>query len=146
MTGIALIGVALFVQLSTSPIEGHWVANLAKSKLSPAFPFHSATLDVVVKGDAVSFTDKVVTAPGKEEGHSNLTFISDGKEHAFEGTPLGAGVVSQATWLNPRTLQLIIRKDAKEITTQTWEVSSDGKTLTSVRTGMLEQVVVFERR
>jgi hypothetical protein len=86
MTGIALIGVALFVQLSTSPIEGHWVANLAKSKLSPAFPFHSATLDVVVKGDAVSFTDKVVTAPGKEEGHSNLTFISDGKEHAFEGT------------------------------------------------------------
>jgi hypothetical protein len=73
MTGIALIGVALFVQLSTTPIEGHWVANLAKSKLSPAFPFHSPTLDVVVKGDAVSFTDKVVTAPGKEEGHSNLT-------------------------------------------------------------------------
>ena len=125
---------------------GLWAANIAESKLHPNYAFFSATIQFEVTATEVRITDRVIVASGQEETHGTTIFRTDGKEHAFEGTPLGTGVVSVAQWLTPRTLETIVRKDGKEVTRLIYEVSADETTLTARRTGMLEQMIVFERR
>lgn len=125
---------------------GIWGANIAESTLHPSYRFHSATIQFEVTPSEVRITDRVIVSSGQAETHGTTIFQTDGKEHAFDGTPLGTGVVSVAQWLTPRTLETIIRKDGKEVTRVIYEVSADGMTLTARRTGMLEQTILFERR
>lgn len=129
-----------------SPIVGTWVANVSKSTLHPSYKFQNATVRFEVQGDKVLITDTVVDASGKEQSHGTTTFQTDGKEHPFDGTPLGTGVVSIAQWKVPSILETIVKKDGKEVTRLAYEVSSDTKTLTAKRSGMLEQTVVFDRK
>ena len=59
---------------------------------------------------------------------------------------LTRGVTHIARWLGPDVLVSLARKDGQTIALVTYELSADRKTLTSRRSGLLEQVIVFDRR
>ena len=51
-----------------------------------------------------------------------------------------------ARWINPRTLETTAKKDGKDVGVVVYEVSADGKTLTSKYSTAPEQVLVFDRQ
>jgi hypothetical protein len=83
------------------------------------------------------------------EEKATTSFHPDGREHPLDGLP-GAAEVSR--WASQRILESVARKDGKMIGQSTFEVSSDGKTLTATITGtdasgaFFEQVIICDRR
>jgi hypothetical protein len=128
-----------------NPLAGHWTANVAASTLSAAYPVQSAAVEFTVDGDTVTATSDVVLVSGQAV-HQAETFQVDGQEHAFERSPLGAGVLVTARWLSPRALETMVAQNGQQLAVATYEVSGDGQTLTAKTTGMVEQVLVFERK
>ena len=57
-----------------------------------------------------------------------------------------AGVTHVANWVGPQVLALIARKGNQNIALITYEVSSDGQTLTARTSGIVEQMLIFRRR
>ncbi|MGH9349545.1 MAG: hypothetical protein ACRD26_20025 [Vicinamibacterales bacterium] len=51
-----------------------------------------------------------------------------------------------ARWLDPHVLATLAKKDGQVIALVTYEVSADRKTMTARSSGMLEQVIVFDRQ
>jgi hypothetical protein len=51
-----------------------------------------------------------------------------------------------ARWVGSHVLAAIAKKDGQVIALATYEVSADGKMSTSRNSGMLEQVIVFDRK
>jgi hypothetical protein len=51
-----------------------------------------------------------------------------------------------ANWVRPPVLALITKKGNQNLALITYEVSTDGRTLTSRTSGLVEQVVIFKRR
>jgi hypothetical protein len=51
-----------------------------------------------------------------------------------------------ARWLGSHVLSLIAKKDGEVFLFATYHVSADGKTLTSRSAGMMEQLVIFDRK
>jgi hypothetical protein len=126
------------VPAKENPFVGHWTANLSKSKLHPTFQFRSVTLEIAVAGDTVTMASGLVNATGQEQ-HAAETFRTDGTE--TPGT-LSSGVVLVARWVGSHVLAT---KDGQVVALVTYEVSPDGKTLTSRSSGVIEQVIVFAR-
>lgn len=127
------------------PLVGDWTANISRSTLAPNYQLQSATVQFAVAGDIVTATSRVVLASGQQ---SQVTerFQTDGKGHPFERSPLGPGVVVVARWLGPRVLETIATQNGTEAARATYEVSADGKTLIATTSGMVQQVIVFERK
>ena len=130
---------------AASPLTGHWTANIEKSTLSPTFPVQRASLELTVDGDTVTAAGEVVLASGQAV-RQNESFTVDGQPHAFERSPLGPGVIVVARWLSPSTLETDASQNGRPLAVATYEVSGDGQTLTARTTGMVEQVLVFERK
>lgn len=59
---------------------------------------------------------------------------------------LNPGVALAAVWREPRVLDSVAKKDDKEFARVVYEVSRDGKTLTATSSGIVEQVIVYERK
>ena len=57
-----------------------------------------------------------------------------------------AGVTHFANWVGPQVLALTARKGNQNIALITYEVSSDGQTLTARTSGLVEQMLIFRRR
>jgi hypothetical protein len=55
-------------------------------------------------------------------------------------------VVHVANWVGSHVLALITKKGNQSLALITYEVSTDGQTLTTRTSGVVEQVVVFKRR
>jgi hypothetical protein len=127
--------------VTKNPFVGSWTANLSKSRLSPDFPYRSATLQIAVAGDTVTMASVVVDASGKEQRVAE-TFRSDGTETPGTLTP---GVTHIARWVGSHVLASIAKKNGEVFALMTYQVSSDGKTLTTRSSGTLEQIVVFDR-
>ena len=128
-----------------NPFVGTWTANLSKSKLLPGYEYKPLTLQIAVVFDTVTIGSKFATASGQEQSAADL-FHTDGKEHP--GT-LSPGVLHTARWSNSRTLESRAKKDGKDMGVMTYEVSADGKTLTSRYSASPQspqQVVVFDRQ
>jgi len=123
------------------PFVGEWIANVAKSKPSPDYAFQTATLRIDQAGDSMTMASQLVFASGQEQRASE-TFRTDGTE--TQGT-LTSGVTLVAKWLDPHVLASLAKKDGEVIAVVTYEVSADGKTLTSRSSGMVEQTIVFDR-
>lgn len=70
------------------------------------------------------------------------TFRTDGTETPGTLTP---GVTHVARWIGSQVLAAIAKKDGQVIALVTYQVSADGKMLTSRSSGMLEQMIVFDR-
>ena len=130
------------------PFTGTWTANLSKSQRHPNHLFQSATLRFEVSGDAVSLTHAGVNMSGRQET-GTTTLYPDGQEHpASEHAP---GIVVVTSWVGSHILDTLAKKDGQVIGQGTYEVSSDGNTLTAKVRGtdangaLFEQVIVFER-
>jgi hypothetical protein len=131
-----------------SPLAGTWKANLAKSQRDPNHQFQSLTLRFETSDDSVSLTYTGVNMGGEEESGSRQMH-ADGREYSVAEAP---GVVVITKWLQPQTLETVARKDGKPVGQSTYEVSTDGKTLTTrikgidASGGSFEQVIVLERQ
>lgn len=130
------------VPAKENPFVGHWTANLSKSKLHPNFHVQGVTLQIAVAGDSVTMASELVNASGQTQRAAE-TFRTDGTETPGTLTP---GVSHVARWVGSHVLASIAKKDDQVIALVTYEVSADGKTLTSRSSGMIEQVIVFDRR
>jgi ketosteroid isomerase-like protein len=128
--------------LPESPLVGNWTANMAKSKLDPPGQFRSATLQIAVAGDAMTMASELVDGSGQTRRVAE-TFRTDGTE--TPGT-LNPGVTLMARWLGPTVLASIAKKDGQVIALVTYQLSTDGKTLTSRSSGTAEQTIVFDRK
>ena len=131
------------VQLvASSPFVGSWTANLAESRLDPRLPLKGASMKISVNGSSVTISSAVVL-PSGETQEGTETLRADGTETAGTLTP---GVAHVANWIGPHVLAFIAKKGNQNIALITYEVSSDGKTLTARTSGILDQVVVFTRQ
>ena len=130
------------------PFTGTWIANVAKSRRHPNHLFQSAMLRFDVSGDVVALTQSGVNMSGKQES-SSLTLHADGVEHAV--SPQAPGVVVLTKWIGERVLEMTAKKDGGVIGGGSYEVSSDGQTLTANVSGIdaqgaaFEQTIVFDR-
>ena len=140
------LAVALaLLQLSPHPFAGIWTADLARSTQHPGYEFQSVTLEITVAGTGVTIADKHLYVNGKETSGVH-TFQADGVERPFNAPAVGPGLTVMATWNGARVLDTVVKKGSKEITRVVYTVSADGRTLTANRTGLVAQVVVFERK
>src|ERR1044071_8138905 len=124
-----------------SPFVGSWSADLSQSRLAPKMIIKGADVTISVTGNVITLANSVVM-PSGETIHERETLRFDGTETAATN-PQTTGVVHVANWVGPHVLALITKKENQNIALITYEVSTDGQTLTARTSGVVEQVVVF---
>jgi hypothetical protein len=129
-------------QAAKSPFVGSWSADLSQSRLDPKMPFKGADITISVTGNVITLASSVVLPSGKTI-QERETFRADGTETA--GTTYN-GVVHVANWVGSHVLALITKRGSENIALITYQVSTDGETLTARTSGLVEQVVIFKRR
>jgi hypothetical protein len=131
-----------------SPFAGTWVSSAAKSKQYPDHQSQRATLDFAVVGNTVTITHGSVNAGGQKESRT-VVLEADGEEHPVPGQP---GIVVVTTWSGRRLLRAAAKEVGATIGESVYEVSTDGKTLTTTVSGTdlsgspFYQVTVFDRK
>ena len=129
-------------QAAKSPLVGSWSADLSQSRLDPKMPLKGADITISVTGNVITLASSVVM-PSGETIQERETLRADGTETAGTQT---TGVVHVANWVGSHVLALITKKGNQNIALITYEVSTDGQTLTARTSGLIEQVVIFKRR
>jgi len=130
------------------PLEGTWKANISKSQRDPKHLFESVTLTFQVSEDVVSLTFTGVNMSGEQESGTRK-YHADGKEYPIVEAP---DLVEVSKWMGSNVMETVAKKDGRVLGQSTYEVSSDGKTLTArikaigESGGNFEQVVVFDRQ
>lgn len=127
---------------TTNPFVGHWVANMSQSRLDDKMPLKAADLTIAVNGNIVKLASSLTLSSGQTLSETE-TLRADGTETA---ATLTRGVTHVANWVGPQVLALIARKGNQNIALITYEVSADGQTLRARTSGLVEQMVVFQRR
>ncbi|HTM30036.1 MAG TPA: hypothetical protein VL263_01975 [Vicinamibacterales bacterium] len=128
-------------QAAKSPFVGSWSADLSQSRLDPKLPLKGADITIGVTGNVITLASSLVM-PSGETIQERETLRADGTETAAT-TP---GVVHVANWVGSHVLALITKKGNQNLALITYEVSTDGQTLTARTSGLIEQVVIFKRR
>jgi hypothetical protein len=123
-------------------LVGTWSSNFSKSQLPTNYQYRGITLQFATVLDTITIGSAFALVSGQEVRATEL-FHLDGKPHP--GT-LNPGVTISAKWVNPRKLETNATKDGKDAGVVTYEVSADGKTLTSRYSTAPEQVLVFDRQ
>jgi len=121
---------------------GSWVSNFTKSQLPANYQYRRLKLQFATMLDTVTVGGTFILPSGQEVSSTEL-FHLDGKPHP--GT-LNPGVMISAKWASPRKLETTGTKDGKDVGVVTYEVSADGKTLTSRYSTSPDQVIVFDRQ
>lgn len=129
-------------QAASSPLAGSWSADLSRSRLDPKMPFKEIDITIGVTGSAVTVASSLVMANGAKI-QERETFRADGTETAATQYK---GVWHVANWIGPQVFALITKKEGEIVALITYQVSSDGQTLTARTSGPLDQTVVFTRR
>ena len=132
------------------PQVGVWKLNVAKSKYTPGPAPKSGTTKIEAAGAGV----KVTVDQSMDDGttrHFEFTANYDGKDSPVTGTYADADMVAR-TRLNATTVQTVNKKGGKVTTTQTSEVSADGKTRTVTTRGVtasgqkVNNIAVYEKQ
>jgi hypothetical protein len=112
---------------------GTWKINLAKSKYAAGKAPKSATFTVAAAGAGIKVT---VDSVGADDtvSHWGYTANYDGKDNPITGNCLYGDVVA-ATRVDASTINIIYKKGGTVTVTQTFAVSSDGKTGTVTGAG-----------
>ena len=131
-------------QVAKSPFAGSWSADLSQSRLDPKLPLKGADITISVSGNVVTLESSLVMTSGKTI-QERETVRADGTETAATN-PQTRGLVHVANWVGSHVLALITKKGGQNIALITYEVSTDGQTLTARTSGLIEQVVIFKRR
>jgi hypothetical protein len=135
-------GAAATHQVVDHPMAGAWVADMAVSKPSPAYPLRAVTIRLSVGERSVTVTNEIVDVSGKEHRASE-TLSTTGEQTA--GT-LSAGIVHTARWLDRDVLVTLARRGGAVVLITTYELSVDGRQLTVRTSGALDQMVVLRRQ
>lgn len=131
-------------QPDAHPLDGRWVADLAASKLHAGTAVRGIALTFVVRSDRVQISDDVVSASGEQVGHGSAEFITDGRPYPNDA--LLPGLIAQARWASPRRLETVLTRRSGVVERVSYEISSDGLTLTNTTEGPLgKQIVLFRR-
>jgi surface antigen len=105
-------------------------------------PFKEIDITIGVTGDAVTIASALVM-PNGAKMQERETFRADGTETAATQY---RGITHVANWVGPQVFALITKNGGEIVALITYQVSSDGQTLTSRTAGPIEQTVVFKRR
>src|SRR5262252_4984748 len=128
-----------------NPFSGTWVANLSKSRRHPKHLFESCTMQFEISGDTVTLKHSGVNMDGKLESGTTVLH-ADGRQHAVPEVP---GLLVITSWLTTHILDTQATKDGQPSGRGTYEVSSDGQTLTATVTGIdgsgAPHVIVVDR-
>jgi hypothetical protein len=145
-TILSMLGVFVFdgehQQAASSPLAGSWSADMSRSRLDPKMPFKEIDLTIGVTGNAITVRSSLVM-PNGAKIQERETFRADGIEAAATQYQ---GVAHVANWIGPQVFALITKKGGEIIALITYQVSSDGQTLTARTFGPIDQTVVFKRR
>lgn len=129
-------------EAAVSLLAGNWSADLSRSRLDPKMTFKEIDVTIGVTGDAVSIASALVM-PNGSKIQEQETFRADGTEIAATQYK---GVTHVSNWIGPQVFALITKKGGEIVALITYQVSSDGQTLTTRTSGPIEQTVVFTRR
>jgi hypothetical protein len=128
-------------------LEGAWEANLSQSHRDPNHQFQQLTLHFEVSDEVVSLTFTGINKTG-EPVSGTRKIHPDGKEYPVGEVP---GVVEIARWVEPSILETVFMHEGTVVSESAYEVSADGKRLTSTAKGVdasgtpFEQVIVLDR-
>ena len=133
---------------------GVWKVNVAKSHYKTATPPQSQTVTIVSQGkDGIKVTVNAVNPKG-EKLVVEYAAQYDGKE--YPRTETGAGAVQGQTVsmkrINAQTVERVAYLKGKKLTTEKWEISSDGKTRTVTQTGVgpdgkpVDNLLIYEKQ
>ena len=134
----------------SDPQVGVWTLNVAKSKYTPGPAPKSGTTKIEAAGAGVKVIVDQTLADGTSM-HWEFTASYDGKDSKITGNNPNADTVAR-TRLNATTVQTINKKGGKVMSTQTSEVSADGKTRTVTTKGVnasgqqVNNVGVYEKQ
>jgi hypothetical protein len=121
------------------PIGGTWATHL---KASPERRAGALTGDVLVEfevtNDVVTLTQIVIDPSGRESA-MKMVIQTDGQDHPVQTAD---GLMLQATWINPRTLETFAKRGDVVVSKGTYEVSPDGQSLV---VSTAEERLVFAR-
>lgn len=146
---VVLAGTTL-AQSSNPTNVGTWKLNVAKSKYSAGTAPKSATFTIEAAGAGLKATVDSVTADGTVR-HWELSGNYDGKDNPITGNSQYGDVVA-LTRVDANTTKNIYKKGGIVTMTQTFVVSSDGKTVTITGTSTNAQgqavnsVVVYDKQ
>ena len=129
-------------QQAVSQLEGSWSADMSRSKLDPKMLFKEIDLTIDVTGTTVTLASSLVM-PNGAKMQERETFRADGTETAATQYK---GVAHVANWIGPQVFALITKKGGEIVALITYQVSSDGQTLTARTSGPIDQTIVFTRR
>lgn len=144
----AVIAVPAIAQ--TDSQVGVWKLNVAKSKFSPGPAPTSATTTIEAAGAGTKVSVDQALPDGTKRQYS-FTANYDGKDAPIVGNNPDSDTVAR-TRVNASTIRTVSKKDGKVTTTQTSEVSSDGKTRTVTTKGVnakgqpVNNVAIYERQ
>src|SRR5262245_2207038 len=118
-----------------SPFRGEWIASVEKSRRHPSNPFQAARISIAVDGDMLAVTHSFVDQNGLEHSDEQIVH-ADGISHE-----LNNGYAMTATWRGSHILETVATRHGVEVGRGTYEVSSDGRTLTISNA---EQTIVLD--
>lgn len=144
----AVVAVPAIAQ--TDSQVGVWKLNVAKSKFSPGPAPTSATTTIEAAGAGTKVSVDQALPDGTKRQYS-FTANYDGKDAPIVGNNPDSDTVAR-TRVNASTIRTVSKKAGKVTTTQTSEVSADGKTRTVTITGVnakgqqVNNVAIYERQ
>jgi hypothetical protein len=132
-----------FSMQSTEKWIGTWKMNPAKSKYSPGPPDREWTLQFEKTDAGIKLTSFGINAQGEKRAY---TFVSrfDGTEVLWMNNPSMDACAPLK--MNDNLYVNIAKKGGKLLQIVRVEVSQDGKTLTVVQTGNVDNLVVYDRK
>ena len=143
---IILGTLSLAVTVMAADFVGTWKLNLTKSKPRNGNDVASETIRIEQTGpNAYRSTFDAVLNSGQKV-HQEINRIYDGKEHPVTGTGSKPEGTSEICELVNASTRKITRKTAGATSELTTTVSPDGKVMTNVWKGALDETLVFERQ
>ena len=101
-------------------------------------------LEFVVTPETVAITNRTIDISNRDVGTGTTTLRTDGESHPHDEVLPGLTVVAQ--WRGPRLLDTVLTRRNGIVDHVTYEISDDGRTLTTKTAGPLgTQEIVFRR-
>lgn len=130
-----ILGLALLVFGNLAWADHHiitWKLNVAKSKYSPGPAPKSSTLKIESQKDGVKVSLNSVNAEGQPV-HFDYTAKFDGKDYPVTGWATADQVSVKR--IDENTMESVMKKGGKIVSTTRSVISKDGKTRTSTQKG-----------
>ncbi len=115
----------------TDPFDGTWVLNVAKSKLTsgPALKLKSDIIEIEEISGGIECI--LVSSDGKSR-RTGWTAKYDGRDYPALMAPLADAVALKR--IDENTVDAIYKREGKEILTERWVISGNGRILTMTQT------------